>query len=55
LIINKKATIWEMVKWVKISEKMIRWYLNQFINDYWIVSRDSDKLRDKNAVFKLIK
>jgi len=54
LIINKKCTVWDISKWVNLSEKMVRSYLNQFTED-WILIRDSDKIRDKNAIYKLKK
>lgn len=54
LIINKKCTVWDISKWVSLSEKMVRYYLNQFTED-WILTRDSDKIRDKNAIYKLKK
>lgn len=54
LIINKKATIEEIESNINISIQMIRQYLNQFIIED-IVIKDSDKLRDKNAIYKLKK
>ena len=54
LIVNKKCTVWDISKWVNLSEKMVRYYLNQFTED-WILTRDSDKIRDKNAIYKLKK
>ena len=55
LIIQKKTTVTEASEWTGISEKMTRWYLNQYINDYGIMQRESDKIRDKNAVYRLRK
>lgn len=55
LIIHKKATVSELTEKIELSEKMVRWYLNQFITEYDIVKRESDKQRDKNAVYILKK
>lgn len=54
LIINKKATIEEIENRVKISTQMIRQYLNHLIFNE-IIIRNSEKLRDKNAIYKLKK
>lgn len=54
LLINKKAKIKELVENVKISEQIIRKYLNQFIDD-WFILKDSNKERDINAKYKLKK
>jgi hypothetical protein len=33
---------------------MIKSYLNDFI-EIWIIKRNSDKIRDKNAIYSLLK
>lgn len=53
-IINKKTTVSELSKIIWLSDKMIRSYLNQFV-DSGLLIRDSDKIRDKNALYKLKK
>lgn len=55
LIIHKKATVSEFTENIILSEKMVRGYLNQFITEFDIVKRESDKQRDKNAIFSLKK
>ncbi|NVP17242.1 putative DNA binding domain-containing protein [Candidatus Gracilibacteria bacterium] len=52
LIVNKKATLSDFKNKLGISEQMIRDYLKRFSN---IIEKDTDKIRDKNAVYKLKK
>ena len=54
LMIHKGCTVWEISQWIDISDKMIRFYLNKFIEDE-IITRDSEKTRDKNAIYKFKK
>jgi ATP-dependent DNA helicase RecG len=54
LIVQKKATLSDLILHLNISHQMIREYLKKFIlND--IVEKDTDKIRDKNAYYKLKK
>ena len=50
LFINNKATIANLVEAVKVNERTIRRYLNDFI-DNEIVERKSKKIRDVNALY----
>jgi len=54
LLINKKSTVLELKENINISIQMIRQYINNFI-EIEIVSRDSEKIRDKNAIYKIKK
>ena len=52
LIAHKKATIYDFINELKISEQMVREYLKRFSD---IIYRDTDKIRDKNALYQLKK
>lgn len=54
LLTKRWATISNICDWVKTGERAVRSYLNDFI-DMKIVQRMSDKVRDKNAIFKIKK
>jgi len=54
LLINKKSTVLELKENINISIQMIRQYINNYI-EIEIVSRDSEKIRDKNAIYKIKK
>lgn len=55
ILINKRTTILELdQKLISISERMIRHYLNKFL-ELEIVERESNKQRDKKAIYKIKK
>ena len=54
LLINKKAKIDDFKDNLKISDQIIRKYLNKFIDNDFII-KDSNKERDRNAEYKIKK
>lgn len=51
-LINKRWNIQEISETIKISDRTIRRYLNNFM-DEWLIIKSWHKIRDKNAIYKL--
>ncbi len=54
ILIHKKSTIIDLTKSTFLSEKVVRKYLLKFITEE-IISKESDKKRDKNALYRIKK
>ena len=54
LLIHKKSKIDKLIENINVTEQIIRKYLNKFIDD-WFIIKDSIKVRDINAEYKIKK